>query len=460
MEKPDLILVDERDFYYPNLEFPRPMLWLYIFITRVLDALLWFEPDPQKLAVPLLSAYAKDAGFKTEVVRDVANYFFKRRRFIKLLRLQPLAVGITTSALKKISTLKRVTALVRRHSPGSIIILGGYGAQYSPEMRKAGDITVTGYGEGALVELLRRLKAGPGSALYAGVVADSNGSKTLQGSIYYSQQEKMLYPDWGVAPARPRHYNIEASRGCRFNCSYCNFPGRKKQVYRPVEDIVGEMAWAIDNFRAKEFDFVDSNLTSEPGFVSKLAGLLEKKGLKVRWRCFARVADFAHYPGLAAEMGKAGCVRIFLGVESINDGILAKMRKGYTFAEVEAGIAEIERSGVPMHANFIIGFPGETAETVKETERFIKKHRFQSVYLSALMVPEELYERARRDPAGLANLRGGSPRSWVHDTMDYRKAVKLAGSAALRINLSKFRPVVFPLGTDLPDPDKDILPPV
>src|SRR3989338_8266529 len=112
MEKPDLILVDERDFYYPNLEFPRPMLWLYIFITRVLDALLWFEPDPQKLAIPLLSAYAKDAGFKTEVVRDVANYFFKRRRFIKLLRLRPLAVGITTSALKKISTLKRVTALV------------------------------------------------------------------------------------------------------------------------------------------------------------------------------------------------------------------------------------------------------------------------------------------------------------------------------------------------------------
>ncbi|MDO8804338.1 MAG: radical SAM protein [Elusimicrobiota bacterium] len=458
MEKPDLILVDEKDFYYPDLELPPLLAWVYIFITRFLDAVLWFEPDPQKLAVPLLSAYAKDAGFQVAVVRGVSNYFFRRRRFIELLRLKPLAVGISTAAVKKISTVRRVAAIARRHSPGSLIILGGYGAQYSPEMRKAGDITVTGYGEAALVWLLRRLKSGSG--ITDGVVADRYGSKILPGSIGYSGPEKMLFPDWSAAPARPRHYNIEASRGCRFNCVYCNFPGRKKQVYRPVEDVAAEMAWAVERFRAKEFDFVDSNFTSEPGFASKLSGLLGKSGLKVRWRCFARVADFAHYPGLADEMAEAGCTRIFLGIESINDSILVKMRKGYTFAEVEAGISEIEKSGIPMHANFIVGFPGETAETVRETEKFIKKHRFKSVYLSALMVPEELYERARRTPEEFNNLRGNSPRTWAHDTMDYRTAVKLAGRSALKVNLSKFRPVVFPLGTNVPDPDKDILPPV
>ncbi|MBI4350604.1 MAG: radical SAM protein [Elusimicrobia bacterium] len=459
MEKPDIVLVDEKDFYYPDLEFPPPLVWLYICITRVLDALLWFEPDPQKLAVPLLSAYARDAGFKVAVVRGVLNYFFRRRRFIALLRLGPPAVGISTSAVKKLSTVRRLAALVRRHSPGSLIILGGYGAQYSPEMRGAGDLTVTGYGETALVGLLRRLKAGAG--ITAGAVTDENGSKVLQGSVGYGEgQGRMLYPDWSAAPSRPRHYNIEASRGCRFNCVYCNFPGRKNQVYRPAEDVAGELAWTAENFRAKEFDFVDSNFTSEPGFASKLSGLLEKRGLRVRWRCFARVADFAHFPGLAEEMGRAGCVRIFLGIESINDVILKKMRKGYTFAEVEAGVKAIERSGVPMHANFIVGFPGETAETVKETELFIKKHRFKSVYLSALMVPEELYERARRNPEELRHLRGDSPRTWAHDTMDYGTAVKLAGRSALKVNLSKFRPVVFPLGTNVPDPDKNILPPV
>jgi len=460
MEKPDLILVDEKDFYYPNLDFPPALAWLYILISRSLDALLGVEPDPKGLAVPLLAAYAKDAGFRTEVVRNVSNRFLQRRRFIELLRLKPLAVGISTIAVKKVSTVERTAALVREYSPGSLVILGGYGAQYSPAMRKAADLTVTGYGETALVGILRRLKSDPASALTAGVVIDAEGSRTVQGNLYYADQEKMLYPDWSVAPGRPRHYNIEASRGCRFNCVYCNFPGKKHQYYRQAEEVAGEMAMAVEKFGAKQFTFVDSNLTSDPAFALKLAGLIREKNLKVRWSCFARVSDFAHHPEVAAELAAAGCRRIFLGIESLDDATLLKMRKGYTRAEIEAGLASLEKARIPIHANFIIGFPGETKETVNATVRFIKKHGFRSVYLSALMVPNELYDYARQNPAAMNNLRGRSPRTWVHDTMDYQTAVKLIGWAALKVNLSKLRPVVFPLGTNVPDPDKNILPPV
>lgn len=460
MERPDLVLVDEKDFYYPAVDFPPLMYWIYVLITRGLDVLLSLEPEPQGLAAPLLSAYAKDAGFRVETVRNVSNRLLQRRRFIELLETKPLAVGISTIGVKKESTVRGVARLVRRHSPGSVIVLGGYGAQNSPGMRAAGDVTITGYGETALVRLLRDLKDSGPQAVLDSAPRDKGGARIIPGNLHYEGQEKMIFPDWASAPARPKHYNIEASRGCRFNCIYCNFPGKKAQAYRSPEEVAAEMFRAAEEFGVRKFNFVDSNLTSDPEFVIKLCALIREKGLKCRWRCFSRVSDFARLPELANAMAEAGCRWIFLGIEALDDALLRKMRKGYTRAEIDAGVSALEKAGIPIHANFIVGFPGETRDIFRETERYILRHKFKSVYLSPLLVTETMYAMARENPEEFCNLKGSSPRQWAHDTMDYAEAVSLVGKAALKINLRKLRPVVFPLGGGVPESGEEGLPPV
>ena len=216
----------------------------------------------------------------------------------------------------------------------------------------------------------------------------------------------------------------------------------------------------VRRYGVRRIEFMDSSLTSEPGFIFEFLELLRRAELPLVWRCFGRVDDFARQPALAADMLRAGCQQVFLGIESIHDQILVKMRKGYDRGLIEQGLAALDAARLPVHANFIIGFPGETAQTVAETAAFISASHFRSVYLAALMVPRILFAQARAEPELFNHLRGDSPRNWSHDTMDYRQAWRLARRAAWRINLRQMYPLAFLPRASVPECAPEATPPV
>lgn len=408
----------------------------------------WLFESP-KLAVPLLSSYSKAAGHS---VRTVCFPLlpWRRKEFRELLAASPRVVAITTVAIFSPSYLALITDQVRKLSPSSLIVLGGHGAQDAPAVRALGDVYISNHGEQALAELVTALKAGLPPAKFPGAVP-MDGRTVIEGSLRYERFPRVLFPDWSSSSTFARRYSIEASRGCRFNCSYCGFPGRGGQSYREPGEVIEEMTGVFRERGIRRFEFMDSSLTADADFMFRLCAGLRKTGIRFDWKCFSRPDAFDRAPGLAGEMAAAGCTKTFMGIESVHDRIMSLMRRGMDRACVERGLDRVFKAGIKVHGNFIIGFPGETPETVKDTARFIAARPFASAYLCVFMLSEEMRAIAAADPEKYMHLSGGLVNGWKHDGMDFAEASRLASRAVWRINLSKLWLVAFSPPTIEPD---------
>ena len=262
----DILLVNEEDYPDPGagysaLAYIRTAM---IRATRYLDATM-----PPRMGLVLLATYAMNAGLKVAVVNNVLSSPLRRLRFRRLLRGGPLAVGISTVMISDPKTVKRIVSVIRRHSPGSIIILGGYGASHSPAMRKLADITVLGYGEYALVRLLSELKKGRDPNSVPGMENDADGGRILRGGAYY-EDGKILFPDWGISNSFSKLLPVEGSRGCKYNCAFCTTSNRKRQVFRPPSEVFAEVANNIRGPWRQTYRFCRFQLYLRSGFYDRI----------------------------------------------------------------------------------------------------------------------------------------------------------------------------------------------
>ena len=92
------------------------------------------------------------------------------------------------------------------------------------------------------------------------------------------------------------------------------------------------------------------------------------RGLKVKWTSFARVDTVSE--AVLVKMKAAGCQAVSFGVESANSEILKTIKKGITLEQVVAAVRMCSTAGITPHASFILGLPGETPETIRETVAF------------------------------------------------------------------------------------------
>jgi anaerobic magnesium-protoporphyrin IX monomethyl ester cyclase len=96
-------------------------------------------------------------------------------------------------------------------------------------------------------------------------------------------------------------------------------------------------------------------------------------GVDVGWECLSRVDTMD--AKAAKVMKRAGCVRVFFGIESGNDSVLGLMKKHIKIAQAERAVHVAEAAGLKVGAFFIIGYPGESDKTVLDTVRFASAFR-------------------------------------------------------------------------------------
>lgn len=161
---------------------------------------------------------------------------------------------------------------------------------------------------------------------------------------------------------------IEASRGCPFNCSFCtvvNVHGRQSRP-RSGESIVDLVRNKVKRGR-KRFFFTDDNLARNRNWRAILEGLAqlrEEEGLQFTIALSVdtqsdRVPDFIP---LAV---RAGAVQVFVGMESINPDTLALVGKTHNVVErYQNFFLQWKKHGVVTMVGYIIGFPGDTPESV------------------------------------------------------------------------------------------------
>lgn len=189
------------------------------------------------------------------------------------------------------------------------------------------------------------------------------------------------------------------SRGCPYRCTFCLWPntmyGRRFRARSP-ENVVDELEELENQYQVREIYFDDDTINIDMERLIKICKLIQQRGLHLKWFCQARVDKIDEE--LLREMKGAGCYKIFFGIESGSQEILTKLEKDMTLEQAEQAFALCRKVGIQTLAFFLLGIPGETPQTMKQSVEFAKKLRPHSAQF-AIAVPHpgtELYEECKK----------------------------------------------------------------
>jgi radical SAM superfamily enzyme YgiQ (UPF0313 family) len=185
---------------------------------------------------------------------------------------------------------------------------------------------------------------------------------------------------------------VSTARGCPFNCSFCVVPfyyGRKVR-YREVDEVMEELR-AVSRMVDEVFFHTDL-FTFRKDYVLRLCRAMERENLGLNWICNSRVDTFDLETALA--MRRAGCWMVSFGVESGSQDILDRCDKKITLEQSRAAVSAAREAGLITIGHFVLGFPGETRDTLRRTVRFSRSldPDFAEFYIATPFPGSRLYE--------------------------------------------------------------------
>jgi anaerobic magnesium-protoporphyrin IX monomethyl ester cyclase len=161
---------------------------------------------------------------------------------------------------------------------------------------------------------------------------------------------------------------VLASRGCPYQCTFCRQPimWERKVRKRSAKSIFDELA-ALGRMGVDNIMFHADTFTIDRKIVADLCRMIIDARLRVRWICNSRVDTVD--PEILRLMKQAGCWMIAYGIETGSDAILKNVKKGgfHTVEQSRKAVAWTREAGIQVWAYFIIGLPGESRDTVRET---------------------------------------------------------------------------------------------
>lgn len=163
------------------------------------------------------------------------------------------------------------------------------------------------------------------------------------------------------------------SRGCPMQCSFCAsaaLHGQKLRL-RTVDNIVDEMEYLVKDLKVETIAFMDDTFTLHKSRVREICAEIKQRDLKVFWGCTAR-ADTLDKE-LIKVMREAGCIAIFMGVESADQQILDEVNKQTTIEKIKDAFEISRNEKMRTIASVVLGMPGDTKESIKNTIKFVQE---------------------------------------------------------------------------------------
>lgn len=416
------------------------------FLTLVEPRQHIFDEDLYRIAIPhqpslalcQLATVLKAAGYSAMVIDNFWKLPWRWQQIEEIIESHtPRLIGISTTFLLDPAPVLKLVQDIKDIAPESKIVLGGPTARSRQELHGCADFVVFGQGERAILEILdvldeKRSVADVDSIAFTegnGGLQYTRGAKKAArtdepGALFTTQQNSCIpISDWTLYG---RNFNgvfsLECSRGCKNNCFYCTYDRGK--VIRDLKDIQTEL---LSNARLgiTKYRIVDANFSDGPlnykRYPHDICQLMIDLDLGLQWSCYSRVDDLDDE--LAALIKAAGCHSLFFGIESGDDHILKLMRKGHSVADAYDGIAVAKRHGLFCHANFVVGFPGETRDTFMNTLEFIERSRPDSASFSTFFLAQHSPVYGKKTTPEFALQGAGT--NWRHKTMDSGTAGQL-----------------------------------
>ena len=343
-------------------------------------------PQPP-IGLALLAAVLEREGYQATILD--ANALGLQPKDVPPLVTDADIIGLTAMT-PTVGAAISIAHHLKHANPRLTIILGGVHATLLPEKTLAKapeiDIIVRGEGEDTIVELLRALESEQPLDNISGVSYRANGNViNTAASPKTIDIESLPFLAYHLLPVNrykphPPHglaspfAAVVTSRGCPYHCAYCSKPifGSKFRAQSP-QRVVAEVAYIKEKFGAKEIAFYDDVFSLDKKRAYDIAEGIIKQGLKIHWTCETRVNLVDRE--LLRHIKQAGCYAIAYGIESASPEILDILDKGVTPEQAESAVHMSREAGLQTIGYFMLGSPGETPETIRQTIRFARKLR-------------------------------------------------------------------------------------
>jgi radical SAM superfamily enzyme YgiQ (UPF0313 family) len=290
-----------------------------------------------------------------------------------------LCLGITVLTGAPIHDALAVSRAVKAAHPRCTIVWGGWHPSlFAAECVEEAsvDIVVSGQGEETFADVLDRLASGAPVAGCAGTTVLWDGvpltgpSRTLRELDRFPRHDYTLLPvERYFALKGKRQLDYISSQGCRFRCAFCADPAVYGRAWTGLgpERVAAEIVEWTARYALQEVAFQDETFFTHAARVQMLCDELLRRGSAVSWTATLR-ADQACRLGEAAWHAcvEAGLRRVMVGVESGSQATLDRLKKDLRVEQVVETAERCRRHGVGAIFNFIVGFPGEPDESVRE----------------------------------------------------------------------------------------------
>jgi len=270
-----------------------------------------------------------------------------------------------------------------RSITGAPIILGGAALGIMPEqILRLASVTCAVVGDGEMVfpQLLDRISRDehfsdlPGVAFIENDVFHRNSSTDAGFSTTCPTPDYHRWLNIQAYRSRMSTVPIQTKTGCRFQCVYCTYPKIEGSICRLKEP--GSIADAVVRLAAmglRDIEFVDSVFNAPLEHTMEVCAALAGVRHKARLQCLElNPRDFDD--ALVTAMEQAGFAGMGITLESASDPVLQGLRKGFTSREVHHAAEVVRRHRIPCAWIFLLGGPGETRETLRETLQFARMH--------------------------------------------------------------------------------------
>jgi anaerobic magnesium-protoporphyrin IX monomethyl ester cyclase len=379
--------------------------------------------------ITYLVSYLARHGFNV----DYVNLFQEEKAALrhKLEHGDVLAVAVTTTLYVAAWWVEEVIEFVRGHNQAAKVILGGpfihsQAAQLSDaqleelfELLGADVYVISQEGELALGHILAALKEGDPLASIENIAFRQNGRYVRTPSSIESNRlaDNMVNYDLFPRDRFGEFVSVRTAKSCPFACSFCGFPQRAgKYKYENVDMVETE----LNNIRklgtVTTITFIDDTFNVPMARFKEIMRMMIKNGFEFRWNSFLR-SDFVDEECIDL-MRQSGCEGVFLGVESGSDRILKMMNKTSRSEHYRRVVPALRDAGIIVHCNFIVGFPGETPDTIAESIDLIETARPDFFRAQLWYCDPTTPIWKRRDELRVK----GSAFTWNHPTMDSKEA--------------------------------------
>jgi anaerobic magnesium-protoporphyrin IX monomethyl ester cyclase len=328
------------------------------------------------LGLGYIASYLKKCGISVELVD--CTFMEMNGALEKIRHSHPRIIGIQAMFSMKEKAIQMAQLL---RNDCELLVAGGPLPTSNPEeFLEFFDVVGIGEGEETMTELVQAFLDRNTLEDVRGIAYRKSGK-----TIFTTPRDFMKNLDGIPFPAREmfgnelykKYYSrnfgytttsMMTSRGCPFQCDFCSRPVFGNQFrFRTPENIAQE-AQQIRELRYDRIWFADDCFTlGRKRFLDICQELINRR-VDMGWECLSRVDTIDRE--VAEKMRKAGCVRVFFGIESGNDNVLKLMNKQITIHQAKQAVNTCKKAGIQVGAFFILGYPGETDKTVLDTVDF------------------------------------------------------------------------------------------